>query len=53
MENLPAFDHDLIHAIFKLVWTKKNLECERKEETNNLDFEGEAGTSKKNRPTTG
>ncbi|KAF9603031.1 hypothetical protein IFM89_033756 [Coptis chinensis] len=52
MENQTTFDPDLIHAIFKHVWTKKSLERERLEAPENLNNEVEAGTSKKNRPTT-
>ncbi|KAF8369844.1 hypothetical protein HHK36_015689 [Tetracentron sinense] len=62
MEN--TFDSDLIHAIFKLVWSRRALEREKNEGTMNLDCEVfglrlsfrlvqvKAGTSKKNRPTT-
>ncbi|PIA51518.1 hypothetical protein AQUCO_01100399v1 [Aquilegia coerulea] len=46
-----TFDPDLIHAILKLVWTKKALERERNQGPENLNNEVEAATSKKNRPT--
>lgn len=46
-----TFDPDLIHAIFKLKWNKKALERQKNENTENLDGEVVAGTSKKNRPT--
>ncbi|XP_057971239.1 protein MHF2 homolog [Malania oleifera] len=50
MDN--AFDPDLIHAIFKLVWSRRALEREKIEGSDNaLDAEVGAGTSKKNRPT--
>ncbi|KAJ4959948.1 hypothetical protein NE237_019858 [Protea cynaroides] len=50
MEN--TFDPELIRAIFKLVWSRRALERERNEGTENLDGEVGAGTSKKSRPTT-
>ncbi|KAA8542198.1 hypothetical protein F0562_023350 [Nyssa sinensis] len=46
-----TFDPDLIHAIFKLVWSRRAHECERNEGTEALESEVGAGTSKKNRPT--
>ncbi|TXG50820.1 hypothetical protein EZV62_023344 [Acer yangbiense] len=47
-----TFDPDLIHAIFKHVWTKRSLERERNGGNDALDSEQVgAGTSKKNRPT--
>ncbi|XP_062169899.1 protein MHF2 homolog [Alnus glutinosa] len=51
MEDETTFDHDLIHAIFKLVWTRRALERQRNEGADALDFQVGAGTSKKNRPT--
>ncbi|KAK9278337.1 hypothetical protein L1049_027902 [Liquidambar formosana] len=47
MEN--TFDPDLIHAIFKLIWSRRALERERNEGAEALDCEVGAGTSKKNR----
>ncbi|XP_042502060.1 protein MHF2 homolog [Macadamia integrifolia] len=47
-----TFDPELIRAIFKLVWSRRALERERNEGSENLDGEVGAGTSKKNRPTT-
>ncbi|KAG6488975.1 protein MHF2 homolog [Zingiber officinale] len=44
-----SFDPDLIHAIFKLVWSSS---AERDEETEAVDVEVGAGASKKSRPTT-
>ncbi|KAF8408340.1 hypothetical protein HHK36_007489 [Tetracentron sinense] len=49
MEN--PLDPDLIHAIFKLVWSRRTLERERNQGTKNLDCELRAGPSKRNRPT--
>ncbi|KAJ7956130.1 Centromere protein X [Quillaja saponaria] len=46
-----TFDSDLIHAILKLVWTRRALEREKLEGSDALDSEVGAGTSKKNRPT--
>ncbi|KAK2664473.1 hypothetical protein Ddye_003047 [Dipteronia dyeriana] len=46
-----TFDPDLIHAIFKHIWTKRSLERDRNEGNDALDSEVGAGTSKKNRPT--
>ncbi|KAF3971663.1 hypothetical protein CMV_004758 [Castanea mollissima] len=46
-----TFDPDLIHAIFKLVWTRRALERERNNVADALDCEVGAGTSKKNRQT--
>ncbi|GLT73189.1 hypothetical protein SLA2020_450650 [Shorea laevis] len=50
MEDEITFDPDLIHAIFKLVWTRRALERQRNESADALDFQVGAGTSKKNRP---
>ncbi|XP_077228862.1 centromere protein X [Tasmannia lanceolata] len=51
MEN--CFDPDLIHSIFKVVWSRrKTLGRERNEGVEILDVEVGGGTSKKNRPTT-
>ncbi|XP_058102050.1 protein MHF2 homolog isoform X1 [Magnolia sinica] len=47
-----AFDPDLIHAIFKFVWSTKTPERERNEDVEIVDIEVGAGTSKKNRPAT-
>ncbi|XP_043723663.1 protein MHF2 homolog [Telopea speciosissima] len=47
-----TFDPELIRAIFKLVWSRRALERDRNEVTENLEGEVGAGTSKKNRPTT-
>ncbi|PON72353.1 Centromere protein X [Parasponia andersonii] len=47
-----SFDPDLIHAIFKLVWTRGALKREKNEDANALDCEVGAGTSKKIRTTT-
>ncbi|CAL9056428.1 protein MHF2 homolog [Musa acuminata AAA Group] len=44
-----TFDPDLIHAIFKMVWSRR---AERNEEIDVVDVEVGAGTSKKSRPTT-
>ncbi|KAF5177698.1 Mhf2-like protein [Thalictrum thalictroides] len=49
--KMETFDPDLIHAIFKLVWSKKALERERIGGLENLNNEVEPSTSKKNRPT--
>ncbi|KAL8111574.1 protein MHF2 homolog [Apium graveolens] len=46
-----SFDPDLIHAIFKLNWSKKALERERNEGVDPVTDEAVAGTSKKNRAT--
>ncbi|XP_044483963.1 protein MHF2 homolog isoform X1 [Mangifera indica] len=48
-----TFDPDLIHAIFKQMWTKRYLERERNGGNDAMDSEVGAGTSKKNRPTSG
>ncbi|KAL5717932.1 FANCM-MHF complex subunit Mhf2 [Ranunculus cassubicifolius] len=55
-ENQITFDPDLIHAIFKHVWSKKARDKQRQlcfhATVNNLNFpKAEAGTSKKNRPS--
>ncbi|XP_039022545.1 protein MHF2 homolog [Hibiscus syriacus] len=49
----PTFEQDLIRAIFKHLWIKKAQERERNEFPNSeaVDSEVGAGTSKKNRPT--
>ncbi|XP_039046950.1 protein MHF2 homolog isoform X2 [Hibiscus syriacus] len=49
----PTFEQDLIRAIFKHIWVKKAQERERNEfpNTEAVDSEVGAGTSKKNRPT--
>ncbi|XP_012079943.1 protein MHF2 homolog [Jatropha curcas] len=46
-----TFDPDLVHAIFKLVWSKRALEREKNEVTDAMDCEVGVGTSKKIRPT--
>ncbi|KAH0975404.1 hypothetical protein GBA52_017303 [Prunus armeniaca] len=46
-----TFEPDLVHAIFKLVWSNRALERQMIEGTDALDCEVGAGTSKKNRPT--
>ncbi|KAL6280998.1 hypothetical protein ACE6H2_017879 [Prunus campanulata] len=46
-----TFEPDLVHAIFKLVWSSRALERQMIEGTDALDCEVGAGTSKKNRPT--
>ncbi|KAJ4712467.1 centromere protein X [Melia azedarach] len=47
-----TFDPDLIHAIFKQIWTRRSLERERNGGTDIMESEQiGAGTSKKNRPT--
>ncbi|KAL6177555.1 hypothetical protein ACLB2K_049081 [Fragaria x ananassa] len=53
MEENQTFERDLIHAIFKLVWSRRALERQLVEGTEALDGEVQvgAGTSKKNRPT--
>ncbi|XP_062025970.1 protein MHF2 homolog [Rosa rugosa] len=51
MEENQTFETDLIHAIFKLVWSRRALERQLLEGTDALDGEVGAGTSKKNRPT--
>nr|XP_011464179.1 PREDICTED: centromere protein X isoform X2 [Fragaria vesca subsp. vesca] len=50
MEENQTFETDLIHAIFKLVWSRRALERQLVEGTEALDGEVGAGTSKKNRP---
>ncbi|KAB2633261.1 centromere protein X [Pyrus ussuriensis x Pyrus communis] len=47
----PTFEPDLIHAIFKIVWSRRALERQMIEGADALDGETGAGTSKKNRPT--
>ncbi|EOY22302.1 Centromere protein X - like 1 [Theobroma cacao] len=51
--NTPTLDPDLIGAIFKHIWARKAHERERNgiQNTDALDSEVGAGTSKKNRPT--
>ncbi|KAL9439074.1 hypothetical protein AB3S75_024689 [Citrus x aurantiifolia] len=56
MEKETTFDSDLIHAIFKHIWTRRSLERERNGGTDAMESEflldqAGAGTSKKNRPT--
>ncbi|KAM5571844.1 protein MHF2 [Rosa sericea] len=51
MEENHTFETDLIHAIFKLVWSRRALERQLLEGTDALDGEVGAGASKKNRPT--
>ncbi|XP_021908909.1 protein MHF2 homolog [Carica papaya] len=51
MDEETTFDPDLIHAIFKHVWSRRAHERERNEATGIIDCEVGAGTSKKNRPT--
>ncbi|XP_010663066.1 protein MHF2 homolog isoform X2 [Vitis vinifera] len=52
MDNANTrFDPDLIHAIFKLVWSRTALEREKNEGADPLECEVGAATSKKNRPT--
>ncbi|KAH7858649.1 hypothetical protein Vadar_026261 [Vaccinium darrowii] len=46
-----TFDPDLIHAIFKLVWSRRALQREKNEGAQTLEGETGAGTSKKTRPT--
>ncbi|EEF51884.1 conserved hypothetical protein [Ricinus communis] len=46
-----TFDPDLIHAIFKVVWTRRALEREKNEATDAMDCEVGVGTSKKIRST--
>eukprot|EP00261_Vitis_vinifera_P040876 XP_019082119.1 PREDICTED: uncharacterized protein LOC100253596 isoform X1 [Vitis vinifera] len=54
MDNANTrFDPDLIHAIFKLVWSRTALEREKNEGADPLECEVGAATSKKNRPTSG
>ncbi|KAJ4761943.1 Centromere protein X [Rhynchospora pubera] len=43
------FDPDLIHEIFKLVWSRRNKKVEGNQ---GIHLEGGAGTSKKTRATT-
>ncbi|KAJ8771260.1 hypothetical protein K2173_026437 [Erythroxylum novogranatense] len=50
-ESTYTFDPDLIHAIFKHVWSKTAVERERNQVTNAMNCEVGVGTSKKNRPT--
>ncbi|XP_071696267.1 protein MHF2 homolog [Rutidosis leptorrhynchoides] len=45
------FDHELIYAIFKNIWSKKAYEREKNEDGETSKPEDRAGTSKKNRPT--
>ncbi|XP_038879196.1 protein MHF2 homolog isoform X2 [Benincasa hispida] len=45
-----AFHPDLIHAIFKLEWSRRSLEREKNENPDAMDCEVDAGTSKKSRP---
>ncbi|XP_024025609.1 protein MHF2 homolog [Morus notabilis] len=49
--EVNSFDPDLIHSIFKLVWTRRALEREKNESADALDSEAGAGASKKSRPT--
>uniref|UniRef100_A0A1D1Z5R1 Centromere protein X n=1 Tax=Anthurium amnicola TaxID=1678845 RepID=A0A1D1Z5R1_9ARAE len=50
MEDIISFDPELIHSIYKLVWSKKS---DRIEGTEGMDVaEVGVGTSKKSRPTT-
>nr|KAJ0207131.1 hypothetical protein LSAT_V11C500233990 [Lactuca sativa] len=51
MEN--NFDQDLIYAIFKMVWSKKAIEREKNVDGETSKGEEGAGSSKKNRPTSG
>ncbi|PKI65353.1 protein MHF2 homolog [Punica granatum] len=52
MEEEPTFDTDLIHAIFKNIWTRRALERARNEADDAVDGEqAGAGTTKKNRLT--
>ncbi|KAL5750664.1 hypothetical protein ACOSP7_025267 [Xanthoceras sorbifolium] len=46
-----TFDPDLIHAIFKHVWTRRYLDRERNGGNGAMESEAGVGTSKKNRPT--
>ncbi|XP_052182532.1 protein MHF2 homolog isoform X2 [Diospyros lotus] len=46
-----TFDPDLIHAIFKLVWSRRALEREKNDCIEALEGEVTAGMSKKSRPT--
>ncbi|GAV83972.1 CENP-X domain-containing protein [Cephalotus follicularis] len=50
MEDI-TFHPDLIHAIFKHVWTRRALEREKNEGADAIDCEVGPATSKKNRPT--
>ncbi|KAA0057803.1 centromere protein X isoform X2 [Cucumis melo var. makuwa] len=47
-----GFHPDLIHAIFKLEWSRRSLEREKNENPDAMDCEVDAGagTSKKSRP---
>ncbi|XP_054806555.1 protein MHF2 homolog isoform X1 [Prosopis cineraria] len=45
-----TFDSNLIHAIFKSVWSERALEREKAEFNDILDSEAGAGSSRKNRP---
>ncbi|KAK4749650.1 hypothetical protein SAY87_027099 [Trapa incisa] len=51
MEDERTFDSDLIHAIFKIVWTHRAQERARKEADDVMAGEVAAGPSKKNRST--
>ncbi|KAK4776604.1 hypothetical protein SAY86_005292 [Trapa natans] len=51
MEDEPTFDPDLIHAIFKNVWTRRAQERARNEAEDVIEGEAAAGPSKKNRST--
>ncbi|XP_065874258.1 protein MHF2 homolog [Euphorbia lathyris] len=51
MEEENTFDPDLIHAIFKLVWSRRALEREKNEGTDAMDREVGVGTNKKVRST--
>ncbi|KAK9108325.1 hypothetical protein Syun_024336 [Stephania yunnanensis] len=51
MENAKTFDPDLIHAIFKLVWSRRAQERARNESADHTENEVEIGSSRKNRPT--
>ncbi|GKV41936.1 hypothetical protein SLE2022_376170 [Rubroshorea leprosula] len=46
-----TFDPDLIHAIFKQIWTKRAKERERNQSIDAVDAEVGACTSKKGRST--
>ncbi|XP_015882399.1 protein MHF2 homolog [Ziziphus jujuba] len=46
-----TFDPDLIHAIFKLVWTRRALEREKNEGADAFGCEVGGGTSKKPKST--
>ncbi|XP_058733844.1 protein MHF2 homolog isoform X1 [Vicia villosa] len=49
----PTFDSDLIHSIMKRIWTLRTLERENVATSDALDSEVGAGSSKKNRTTSG